>query len=55
LVKRGAAQAQGVEDLIASLATELDAESDRRSFAERCRQMPGAQNRTPGRTPGQVK
>jgi len=36
LVKRGAARAQGVEDLVASLATELNTESDRRTFKERC-------------------
>jgi hypothetical protein len=36
LVKRGAARAQGVEDLVASLATELNSESDRRTFKERC-------------------
>jgi|SRR5580658_7734480 hypothetical protein len=55
LVKRGAARAQGVEDLIASLATELDTESDRRTFAERCGRMPGSQNRTPDRTPDRAK
>jgi hypothetical protein len=55
LVKRGAARAQRVEDLIASLATELNTESDRRTFAQRCGQMPGSQDRTPDRAPGRAK
>lgn len=38
LVKRAALRANGVEDLLASLAAERVVEADRRTFAERCRQ-----------------
>jgi hypothetical protein len=41
LVKRVALRANDLEELVAGLATELDAESDRRTFAERCRQGRG--------------
>lgn len=36
LVKTAAAQAAGVEDLVGRLARELDSESERREFAQRC-------------------
>jgi hypothetical protein len=36
LVKQAASRAAGMEDLIARLATELDAEADRRAFAMMC-------------------
>jgi serine/threonine-protein kinase len=36
LVKAAAAQAAGVEDLLGRLARELDSESERREFTERC-------------------
>jgi hypothetical protein len=38
LVKRAALRANDLEELVAGLATELDAETDRRTFMERCRQ-----------------
>jgi hypothetical protein len=47
LVKRAALRASSVEDLIARLASELDAESDRSAFARRCQQLPGAPSRVP--------
>ena len=37
LVKQAALRAAGVEDLLSRLATEIDAESDRREFTRRCR------------------
>lgn len=37
LVKQAALRATCIEDLIARVATELDAEPDRREFAQRCR------------------
>ncbi len=37
LVKTAAATAAGVEELVSRLAVELDAESDRREFTQRCR------------------
>jgi hypothetical protein len=37
LVKAAAVQAAGVEDLVAHLARELDSESERREFTQRCR------------------
>jgi len=37
LVKIAAARAVGVDDLVGRLAAELDSESDRREFAQRCR------------------
>jgi hypothetical protein len=42
LVKREAQGAAGTEQLIARLSTELEAESDRTTFAQRCRHLPGA-------------
>jgi hypothetical protein len=42
LVKREARRAAGTEELIARLSTELEAESDRTTFAQRCRHLPGA-------------
>jgi hypothetical protein len=42
LVRREARRAAGAEELIARLAIELDADSDRSSFAQRCRHLPGA-------------
>ena len=36
LVKAAAAQAAGVEDLVGRLARELDSESERREFTQRC-------------------
>ncbi len=45
LVRRAALRATGVEDLIARLATELDAESDRSAFVHRCRTVPGSKDR----------
>jgi len=42
LVKRAAARATGRADLIACLTGELDAESDRAAFAQRCKQLPSA-------------
>ena len=42
LVKRAAAPATGRADLIARLTAELDAESDRSAFAQRCKQLPSA-------------
>jgi hypothetical protein len=42
LVKREAQGAAGTEELIARLSTELEAESDRTTFAQRCRHLPGA-------------
>jgi hypothetical protein len=38
LVKRAALRANDLEELVAGLASELDAETDRRTFMERCRQ-----------------
>jgi hypothetical protein len=37
LVKTAASHAAGVEDLVGRLATELDTESERREFTQRCR------------------
>jgi hypothetical protein len=37
LVKTTASRAAGVEDLVGRLATELDSESARREFTQRCR------------------
>jgi hypothetical protein len=37
LVKTAASRAAGVDDLIGRLATELDTESERREFTQRCR------------------
>ncbi len=37
LVKAAVVQAAGVEDLVGSLARELDSESERREFTQRCR------------------
>jgi hypothetical protein len=45
LVKRAALRATGAEDLIARLATELDTESDRSAFAQRCKMVPGSKDR----------
>jgi hypothetical protein len=45
LVKRAALRATGVEDLITRLVTELDAESDRSAFVQRCKMMPGSKDR----------
>jgi hypothetical protein len=42
LVKLAAARASGRADLIARLSAELDAESDRSAFAQRCNQLPSA-------------
>jgi hypothetical protein len=42
LVKREVERASGTEELIARLSTELEAESDRITFARRCRLPPGA-------------
>jgi hypothetical protein len=42
LVKRAAAHANGRADLITRLSAELDVESDRSAFAQRCRQLPSA-------------
>jgi TIR domain len=42
LVKRAAARATDRADLIARLSVELDVESDRAAFAQRCRQFPSA-------------
>jgi TIR domain len=42
LVKLAAARATGRADLIARLSAELDAESDRSAFAQRCKQLPSA-------------
>lgn len=42
LVKREAQRAAGTEELIARLSIELEAESDRTTFAQRCRHLPGA-------------
>ena len=42
LVKREVQRASGTEELIASLSTELEAESDRIAFTQRCRLPPGA-------------
>lgn len=42
LVKREAQGAAGTEQLIARLSTELEAESDRTTFAQCCRHLPGA-------------
>ncbi len=39
LVKRAALRANGVEDLLAILAAELEVETDRHAFARRCRQQ----------------
>ena len=41
LVKRAALRSNDLEELVAGLATELDAEADRRTFTERCRQGRG--------------
>ena len=41
LVKRAALRANDLDGLVAGLAAELDAESDRRAFMERCRQGRG--------------
>ncbi len=42
LVKLAAARASGRADLIARLSAELDVESERSAFAQRCKQFPGA-------------
>jgi len=42
LVKREAQRASGIEELIARLSSELEAESDRIRFAQGCRLPPGA-------------
>jgi TIR domain len=42
LVKREAQRAIGTEELIARLSIELEAETDRTTFARRCRHPPGA-------------
>ncbi len=42
LVKRELQRARGTEELIARLSTELESESDRITFARRCRLPPGA-------------
>jgi hypothetical protein len=42
LVKREAERASGTAELIARLSTELETESDRIQFAQRCRLPPGA-------------
>jgi TIR domain len=42
LVKRAAAGAAGRADLITRLTAELDAESDKSAFAQRCKQLPSA-------------
>ena len=42
LVKLAAVRATGRADLIARLSGELDAESDRSAFAQRCKQLPSA-------------
>lgn len=42
LVKRAAAGATGRAELIARLTAELDAESDKSAFAQRCKQLPSA-------------
>jgi hypothetical protein len=42
LVKCAAARAAGRADLITRLTAELDAESDRSAFAQRCKQLPSA-------------
>ena len=41
LVKRADLRSNDLEELVAGLATELDAEADRRTFTERCRQGRG--------------
>lgn len=41
LVKTASARASGVNDLIARLATELETESERREFIQRCRSVGG--------------
>jgi TIR domain len=45
LVRRAALRATGVEDLITRLVTELDAESDRIAFVQRCRMIPASKDR----------
>ena len=42
LVKRAAARATGRADLVTRLTAELDAESDKSAFAQRCKQLPSA-------------
>jgi hypothetical protein len=42
LVKREAQRSAGTEELIARLSSELEADSDRALFAQRCRLRPGA-------------
>jgi hypothetical protein len=42
LVKREARSAAGSEELIARLSAELESESDRAAFVQRCRQAPGS-------------
>jgi hypothetical protein len=44
LVKQAASRATGIEDLISRLSAELDAEAERRDFANRCRQLPRSTN-----------
>lgn len=41
LVKQAASRATGIDDLINQLSAELDGETERRDFANRCRQRPG--------------
>jgi hypothetical protein len=41
LVKTAASRATGVDELVGRLATELDTESERREFTQRCRLKPG--------------
>ena len=45
LVKQAASRATGIDDLINQLSAELDGETERRDFANRCRQLPGSTNR----------
>jgi hypothetical protein len=44
LVKQAASRATGIDDLINRLCAELDGETERRDFANRCRQLPGSSN-----------
>jgi hypothetical protein len=44
LVKQAASRATGIDDLINQLCGELDGETERRDFAQRCRQLPGSTN-----------
>jgi hypothetical protein len=40
LVKAATLRASGVEDLVGRLAAELDTDTERREFAQRCRMAP---------------